>query len=159
MRIIFMGTPDFAVPSLRAIVAAGHQVVAVYTQPPRQVSCCFRSAAYCCPLFTEEDRRERASEGDENEANRKHDKGNGAKRAQNHILKCLLVVPHTRKDWQQHVRAAEDNSGTQLQDSPLRSSVEPKFAGTKHSSNKGSASGKTAFPESRAQHHRSAVAR
>ena len=36
MRIIFMGTPDFAVPSLRAIVAAGHQVVAVYTQPPRQ---------------------------------------------------------------------------------------------------------------------------
>jgi methionyl-tRNA formyltransferase len=36
MRIIFMGTPDFAVPSLRAICAAGHAVVAVYTQPPRQ---------------------------------------------------------------------------------------------------------------------------
>ena len=36
MRIIFMGTPDFAVPSLRAILAAGHEVVAVYTQPPRQ---------------------------------------------------------------------------------------------------------------------------
>jgi methionyl-tRNA formyltransferase len=35
MRIIFMGTPDFAVPALRAILAAGHQVVAVYSQPPR----------------------------------------------------------------------------------------------------------------------------
>lgn len=35
MRIIFMGTPDFAVPSLRALVAAGHQVVAAYSQPPR----------------------------------------------------------------------------------------------------------------------------
>ncbi len=36
MRIIFMGTPDFAVPSLDALVAAGHQVVAAYTQPPRR---------------------------------------------------------------------------------------------------------------------------
>jgi methionyl-tRNA formyltransferase len=36
MRIIFMGTPDFAVPSLNALVAAGHEVVAVYTQPPRR---------------------------------------------------------------------------------------------------------------------------
>ncbi len=35
MRIVFMGTPDFAVPTLRALVAAGHDVVAVYTQPPR----------------------------------------------------------------------------------------------------------------------------
>jgi methionyl-tRNA formyltransferase len=35
LRIVFMGTPDFAVPALEAIVAAGHQVVAVYTQPPR----------------------------------------------------------------------------------------------------------------------------
>lgn len=34
MRIIFMGTPDFAVPSLRALDAAGHEVVAVYSQPP-----------------------------------------------------------------------------------------------------------------------------
>lgn len=30
-----MGTPDFAVPTLEALVAAGHSVVAVYTQPPR----------------------------------------------------------------------------------------------------------------------------
>jgi methionyl-tRNA formyltransferase len=35
MRIIFMGTPDFAVPTLDALVAARHEIVAVYTQPPR----------------------------------------------------------------------------------------------------------------------------
>ncbi|MGV3513410.1 MAG: methionyl-tRNA formyltransferase [Novosphingobium sp.] len=35
MRIIFMGTPDFAVPILEALVAAGHEVVAAYSQPPR----------------------------------------------------------------------------------------------------------------------------
>ncbi|WP_374593223.1 methionyl-tRNA formyltransferase [Sphingosinicella sp.] len=35
MRIVFMGTPAFAVPALEALVAAGHDVVAVYTQPPR----------------------------------------------------------------------------------------------------------------------------
>jgi methionyl-tRNA formyltransferase len=35
MRIAFMGTPDFAVPTLDALLAAGHEVVAVYTQPPR----------------------------------------------------------------------------------------------------------------------------
>ncbi|KLI63260.1 methionyl-tRNA formyltransferase [Aurantiacibacter marinus] len=34
MRIIFMGTPDFAVPTLNALVEAGHEVAAVYTQPP-----------------------------------------------------------------------------------------------------------------------------
>ena len=35
MRIVFMGTPDFAVPTLAALVAAGHEVVAAYSQPPR----------------------------------------------------------------------------------------------------------------------------
>ncbi len=35
MRIIFMGSPEFAVPSLEALVGAGHQVLAVYCQPPR----------------------------------------------------------------------------------------------------------------------------
>lgn len=35
MRIIFMGTPDFAVPVLEALVAAGHDVVAAYCQPAR----------------------------------------------------------------------------------------------------------------------------
>ena len=35
MRIIFMGSPDFAVPALNALVEAGHEVAAVYCQPPR----------------------------------------------------------------------------------------------------------------------------
>jgi methionyl-tRNA formyltransferase len=35
LRIVFMGTPDFAVPSLTALAGAGHEVAAVYTQPPR----------------------------------------------------------------------------------------------------------------------------
>lgn len=35
MRIIFMGTPDFAVPTLNALYEAGHDIAAVYTQPPR----------------------------------------------------------------------------------------------------------------------------
>ena len=35
LRVVFMGTPEFAVPTLAAIAAAGHQVAAVYTQPPR----------------------------------------------------------------------------------------------------------------------------
>jgi methionyl-tRNA formyltransferase len=35
MRIIFLGSPAFAVPTLDAIVAAGHEVVCAYTQPPR----------------------------------------------------------------------------------------------------------------------------
>ncbi|MCC2979454.1 methionyl-tRNA formyltransferase [Sphingomonas sp. IC4-52] len=35
MRIVFMGTPDFAVPALDALVAAGHEIVAAYSQPPR----------------------------------------------------------------------------------------------------------------------------
>ncbi|MDB5692884.1 MAG: methionyl-tRNA formyltransferase [Alphaproteobacteria bacterium] len=35
MRIAFMGTPDFAVPTLEALIGAGHDVTAVYSQPPR----------------------------------------------------------------------------------------------------------------------------
>ena len=35
MRIVFMGTPDFAVPTLDALATAGHELVAAYTQPPR----------------------------------------------------------------------------------------------------------------------------
>jgi len=35
LRLIFMGTPEFAVPTLRAIADAGHELLAVYTQPPR----------------------------------------------------------------------------------------------------------------------------
>ena len=35
MKLVFMGTPAFAVPSLERIVAAGHEVAAVFTQPDR----------------------------------------------------------------------------------------------------------------------------
>lgn len=37
MRIVFMGTPDFAVPSLNALVAAGHDVCGVFSQPDKPV--------------------------------------------------------------------------------------------------------------------------
>ena len=37
MRLVFMGTPDFAVPCLEAVLAAGHEVVAVYSQPDKPV--------------------------------------------------------------------------------------------------------------------------
>ena len=35
MRIVFMGTPDFAVPALTALAEAGHEIACVYSQPPR----------------------------------------------------------------------------------------------------------------------------
>jgi methionyl-tRNA formyltransferase len=35
LRIIFMGTPEFSVPTLQSLKQAGHEIVAVYTQPPR----------------------------------------------------------------------------------------------------------------------------
>ena len=35
LRLAFMGTPDFAVPCLDALMAAGHEIAAVYSQPPR----------------------------------------------------------------------------------------------------------------------------
>ena len=35
LRLVFMGTPEFAVPGLAALVEAGHEIAAVYTQPPR----------------------------------------------------------------------------------------------------------------------------
>ena len=35
LRVAFMGTPDFAVPTLRGLAAAGHVIACVYTQPPR----------------------------------------------------------------------------------------------------------------------------
>ena len=37
MRIIFMGTPDFAVPCLESLIDAGHNVAAVFTQPDKPV--------------------------------------------------------------------------------------------------------------------------
>ncbi len=35
MRVVFMGTPEFSVPALDALHAAGHEIACVYTQPPR----------------------------------------------------------------------------------------------------------------------------
>ena len=35
MRLVFMGTPDFSVSVLKALIAAGHEIVCVYAQPPR----------------------------------------------------------------------------------------------------------------------------
>ncbi len=35
MRVIFMGSPDFSVPALEALAAGGHEIVGVYSQPPR----------------------------------------------------------------------------------------------------------------------------
>ncbi|POS63079.1 methionyl-tRNA formyltransferase [Parasaccharibacter apium] len=35
MRLVFMGSPDFSVPALHGLIEAGHEIVAVYTQPPR----------------------------------------------------------------------------------------------------------------------------
>ena len=37
MRVVFMGTPEFAVPSLKSLVHAGHQVAGVFSQPDRPV--------------------------------------------------------------------------------------------------------------------------
>ena len=35
LRIIFMGTPEYSVPTLSALIEAGHEIVGVYSQPPR----------------------------------------------------------------------------------------------------------------------------
>ena len=48
MRIVFMGTPEFAVPSLKALLDAGHGVVGVFTQPDRPVGRGHKLAA--CPV-------------------------------------------------------------------------------------------------------------
>ena len=36
LRLAFMGSPDFAVPTLEALIAAGHEIVCVYSQPPKR---------------------------------------------------------------------------------------------------------------------------
>ena len=35
LRIVFMGTPDFSVPTLEALIKAGHEIVACYTRAPK----------------------------------------------------------------------------------------------------------------------------
>ena len=48
MRVVFMGTPEFAVPSLKALLDAGYAVVGVFTQPDRPVGRGHKLAA--CPV-------------------------------------------------------------------------------------------------------------
>jgi methionyl-tRNA formyltransferase len=48
MRLAFLGSPDFAVPTLRALVAAGHEVAMVYAQPPRPAGRGYRATP--CPV-------------------------------------------------------------------------------------------------------------
>lgn len=61
MRVVFMGTPDFAVPALKALIASAHEVVAVYSQPPRPAGRGMKltaspvhqlAEAYHIPVFT-----------------------------------------------------------------------------------------------------------
>lgn len=54
MKIVFLGTPDFAVPSLRAVLNAGHEVAAVVTQPDRPRNRGGKLQAPPLKLFAEE---------------------------------------------------------------------------------------------------------
>ena len=54
MRLAFMGSPDFAVPALQALVDAGHAVAAVYCQPPRPAG--RGQAVRRCPVHVMADR-------------------------------------------------------------------------------------------------------
>ena len=47
MKIIFMGTPDYAVPSLRKLATSKHEILAVVTQPDRQRN---RGVMSFCPV-------------------------------------------------------------------------------------------------------------
>jgi methionyl-tRNA formyltransferase len=53
MRLAFMGSPDFAVPALRALHAAGHEIAAVYCQPARPAG--RGQAVRRCPVHVEAD--------------------------------------------------------------------------------------------------------
>ena len=54
MRLIFMGTPDFAVPALAALIDAGHDVVCVYSQPPRPAGRGHREQPSPVQIFAQE---------------------------------------------------------------------------------------------------------
>jgi methionyl-tRNA formyltransferase len=56
MKLIFMGTPQFAVPILSALNTAGHQIVAVYTQPPRKAGRGHKLTSSPIQIFAEEHR-------------------------------------------------------------------------------------------------------
>ncbi len=70
LRVVFAGTPEFAVPSLRALVQAGHTLCAVYTQPDRPAGRGGRlraspvkqfAAARALPVFQPESLRDEAA--------------------------------------------------------------------------------------------------
>src|SRR5271167_3932807 len=54
MRLAFMGSPDFAVPALRALAGAGYDIAAVYCQPPRPAG--RGQALRRCPVHVAADR-------------------------------------------------------------------------------------------------------
>ena len=73
LRLIFMGTPDFAVPTLLALTAAGHDIVAVYTRAPKpagrgmdmQVTPVEREARrLALPVFTPKSLRDEAAQAE-----------------------------------------------------------------------------------------------
>ena len=68
LRLVFMGTPDFAVPTLLEIVGSGHEIVAVYTraqQPagrgmaPRESAVAHEAERFGLPIFTPKTLRDR----------------------------------------------------------------------------------------------------
>jgi methionyl-tRNA formyltransferase len=71
MRIIFMGTPDFAASALAALIAAGHEIAAVYSQPPRPAGrgqdlrkspVQLLAEKHCLPVFTPVSLKEAAAQ-------------------------------------------------------------------------------------------------
>ena len=67
LRLVFMGTPEFAVPPLDAIVDAGHKLTAVYTRPPRPAGrgmavqaspVAYQAERFGLPVFTPKTLRE-----------------------------------------------------------------------------------------------------
>ncbi len=71
LRVVFMGTPDFAGPSLRKIVDRGHDVIAVYTRPPRPAGRGMaerrspvheNAATLALPVFTPKSLKDRAEQ-------------------------------------------------------------------------------------------------
>ena len=54
MKVIYMGTPEFAVPSLQAIINSNHEVVAVVTQPDKAVGRSKKLQSSPIKLFAEQ---------------------------------------------------------------------------------------------------------
>lgn len=73
LRVVFMGTPDFSVPTLLAIIGQGHEVAAVYSQPPRPAGRGMaerpspvhqKAQAFGIPVFTPRTLRDPAAEAE-----------------------------------------------------------------------------------------------